>query len=149
MGAWSGHLRRGRGFCMFNKLPPGLAIVLRANIGPSMRLFHVLFAIAFALTLIRTRMELAFVHGWSHGVLVVDVTVSFFLRRPTILRIFAGWLVALPGTRVGFLVLGQITRSLEFLVTVPASLSLLRFFCFSLLATSHGMEKFVIWPWTA
>jgi len=76
--------------------------------------------------------------------LIVDVTVSFLLRGPAVLRVFARRIVALPRTRVSLLVLGQVTGTLEFFITFAASLDRFGLLGFSLLASSHGMQKVIL-----
>ena len=52
------------------------------------------------------------------------VTIHLLLRWPSILVVFAGVNWALPWARVGFLVFGQITGTLEFFVTAWLTASL-------------------------
>lgn len=70
-----------------------------------MSFLHVLFAIAFTLALVRARMILALEHGRSSGVLIIDMTVTFLFSGPSIRVVFAARLAALPGSRMGLLVL--------------------------------------------
>ena len=77
-----------------------------------MSLFHVLFAIAFALAFIRARVILALKHGRSSGVLVIDMTIALFLRRPSITVVFAVRLATFPRARVGLLVLTTISSAM-------------------------------------
>ena len=71
-----------------------------SNIIPSMGLFHMLLAVAFPLAFIWTRRVLTFVHGWSSGMLVIHMTVTFLFCWPSIFVIFAAGFVTLPWPRV-------------------------------------------------
>ena len=64
-----------------------------------------LFAIAVSLTFIRTWMELALVHRRCSRMLVVDVTITLLLRRPTICSIFAARVTTFPWPRMRLLML--------------------------------------------
>lgn len=61
-----------------------------------MRFLHVLLAVAFTLALIRTRAIVTFEHGGGGRMLVVDVTITLFLGRPTVVVILATSFAALP-----------------------------------------------------
>jgi len=77
----------------------------------------VLLAVRLTLGAIWARLKVALVERGSGGVLVIMMTVHLLLGGPAILMILARLNWALPWTRVCLLVLGQITRALELLVT--------------------------------
>jgi hypothetical protein len=77
----------------------------------------VLLAIGFTLGPVWAWLKVALIQGRSSGVLVVVMPIHLLLSWPSILVVLARFNRALPWTRVGFLVLGQITWALEFLVT--------------------------------
>ena len=137
-------MRRRRAFTSFIGLLGRFAIVLGSNIGPAVGFLHMLLAIALSFAFVRARMILAFVHGWSHGVFIIDMTVSLLFCWPSILRIFAARVIALPGPGVSLLVLGQVTRPLEFLVAFTTALALFHSGLFRLLAASHRMQEILI-----
>jgi hypothetical protein len=83
-----------------------LAIVLGTNVGPTMGLFHVLFAIRLTLGCVLAILKPALEEWWGSGVLVVVVSVHLFLGGPAMLVVFAGLDRALPWARVRLLVLG-------------------------------------------
>ena len=72
-----------------------------------MGFLHVLLAVAFALAFVRTRTVLTLEHRWTCRVLVIDVAVTLFLGRPTILVILAACLATLPRSRMRFLMLAE------------------------------------------
>ena len=72
-----------------------------------MSFLHVLLAVAFALAFVRARMVLTLEHGWTCRVLVIDVAITLFLGRPTILVILASCLATLPRSRMRFLMLAR------------------------------------------
>jgi len=71
------------------------------------------------------------------------MTVTLLLSRPTFLMVFAVVLGALPWSRVGFFVLGEITRSLEVLTTVSASTPFL-LANIALALASHGANGLLV-----
>jgi hypothetical protein len=85
-------------------------------------LLHVLFAVALALGGICARLETALEESRGVRVLVVHVAIALLLGGPPKRFILATGKCTLPGTRMGLLVLGQIARTLEDLVTVLAFL---------------------------
>ena len=86
-----------------------------------MRFLHVLLAVGFAFGSICTGLIVALVLWWSSVVLVVDVPVTFLLSWPTMLVILALYVRTLPGPRMCFLVLGQITGSLKLFLAITAN----------------------------
>ena len=70
-----------------------------------MGLFHVLFAVALSLGLVRTRGKAAFEQCGRVGVLIINMAIPFFLGGPTDLVVFAGRYRTLPRTRVRLFVL--------------------------------------------
>lgn len=80
---------------------------LRSHILPAVGLLHVLLAIALPLRPVRAK--LASEHGRVVRVLVVDVAVSFFFRRPAVSMILAHllWTLPRPGMRLFMLSAGH------------------------------------------
>ena len=99
-------MRRRRRFTSFVGLLARLAVVLGSNVGPAVGFLHVLLAIALPFAFVRARVILALVHGWSHGVFIIDMTVSLLFCWPSILGIFAAGVIALPWSGVSLLMLG-------------------------------------------
>ena len=106
-----------------------------------MRFLHVLLAITLTLGRVRARLEQAMVQGRHSRVLVVDVTLTLLLCRPAIFMVLALVDGAFVRPVVRLDVLGQITRSLELLVTLRAFMDLR---LSVLLAPCHGAKRLVI-----
>jgi hypothetical protein len=102
-----------------------------------MGFLHVLLAVALTLGVVSAGWEVAAEDVGSFGVLVVHVAITLFLSRPTDLVVLAVGFGALPGTRVGLFMLGQVAGTLEHLVAVSTLLVDVHGRCI-LLATSHG-----------
>ena len=74
---------------------------------------------------------------------VIDVPITFFLGWPTVLKVLALLLGALPRTRMGLLMLGQVTRPLELLLAITADVHDITGFV-RLPATSHGASDALV-----
>ena len=70
---------------------------------------HVLLAVAFALTLIRTRSKVTFEHRGRGRMLIVDMTITLFLGRPTILVILAAAFATLPRPSMSLLMFAMLS----------------------------------------
>lgn len=80
-------------------------IVLRSNVIITMRLLHVLLAVALTLGFIGAGRIVAFVERRGCGMLVVDMTIPFFFSGPTTFKVLAIALRALPRAYVRLFVL--------------------------------------------
>ena len=80
-----------------------LAVVLGSDVGPTVRLFHVLLAIALALALIGAWAILTLVHRGSRRMFVIDVTITFLFCWPSIFVVLAALLGTFPWSGMGLL----------------------------------------------
>jgi hypothetical protein len=108
-----------------------------------MGLLHVLLAVALTLGGVRAGREVAVEGVGAVGVLVIHVAITLLFGWPADLVVFAGGVGALPGARMGLLVLGQVARTLEDLVAVRALLVDVHWRRV-LLAASHGSHDTLI-----
>jgi hypothetical protein len=108
-----------------------------------MGLLHVLLAVALTLGGVRAGLELAVEGVGAVGVLVIHVAITLLFGWPSDLIVLAGSVGALPGARMGLLVLGQVARTLEDPVAVRALLVDVHWRRV-LLATSHGAHDTLI-----
>ena len=70
---------------------------------------HVLLAVALTLALVRTRSKVTFEHRGRGRVLIVDMTITFFLGRPTIFVILAATFAAFPRPSMSLLMFAMLT----------------------------------------
>ena len=95
-------------------------IAFRSNIFPAMRLFHMLFAIAFPFRGIGAWGEHAFELNWFGRMLVGDMAISLLFCGPSKIVVFACFFMTLPWSGMYLFMFGKIARPFERLATIAA-----------------------------
>lgn len=122
------------------------AIVLGSHVLPAMSFLHVLLAVGLAFRAIWAWLEVTLIQGWSRRMLVIVMTIHLLLRGPAILMVLARVDGAFPRAGVSLLMLRQITRPFELLVTsgLAAALGNEIRVADRLLPPSHGPQHVVV-----